>query len=86
MRHAAEHDGDLQAEAVRKITEALGDLACEFARRAQHENARAPSRRGAPVGCEPVEDRQREGRRLAGAGLSDADEIPAFHQGGIAWA
>ena len=73
MRHAAEDDRDLEPEPVRKVAEALGDLAREFARRAQHEDARAASRRRAPVDREPVKDRQREGRCLASAGLSDAD-------------
>ena len=81
MRHAAEHDGDLQPKPVRQVAEALGDLAREFARRAQDEHARAASRRRAPVGHDPVEDRQCEGRRLAGACLSDADEVAALHQG-----
>ena len=80
MRHAAEHDRDLQPKSVGQVTEALGDLACEFAGRAQDEHTRAASRRWAPVGDEPVEDRQREGRRLAGAGLSDADQVAALHQ------
>ena len=41
MRHAAEHDRDLQPKPVGQVTEALGDLAREFTRRAQHEHARA---------------------------------------------
>ena len=81
MRHAAEHDRDLQSKPVGQVTEALGDLAREFTRRAKHEHARAASRRGPSVGHDLVEDRQREGRCLAGACLSDADEILAFHQG-----
>ena len=81
VRHAAEHDRDLERKPVGEVAEALRDLARKFARRAQHQHARAASRRRAPVGCEPVEDRQREGRRLAGAGLGDADEIAACHQG-----
>ena len=81
MRHAAEHDGDLEAKAVRKIAEALGDLAREFPRRAQHKDASPASRRRAPVSHKPMKDRQREGGRLAGAGLGDADEIAALHQG-----
>ena len=80
MRHAAEHDRDLQAKSIGQVAEALGDLAREFTRRAQHEHARAASGRRAPVGDDPVEDRQGEGRRLAGPGLSDANEIPALHQ------
>ena len=80
MRHPAEHDCDLEAKSIGEIAKALGDLAREFTRRAQHEHAGAASWRRAPVGHDPVEDRQGEGRRLAGAGLSDANEIPALHQ------
>ncbi len=81
VRHAAEHDRDLERKPVGEVAEALRDLARQFARWAQHEHARAASRRRAPVAHEPVEDRQREGRGLAGAGLGDADEIAALHQG-----
>ncbi len=81
MRHAAEDDCDLQPQAVRKVAEALGDLACEFASGAQHEHARAASGRWAPVGHDLVEDRQRKGRGFARACLSDANQIPALHQG-----
>ena len=80
VRHAAEHDRDLERKPVGEVAEALGDLARQFARRAQHENARAASWRGAPVGRELVENREREGCGLAGAGLGDADEIAACHQ------
>ena len=80
VRHAAEHDRDLERKPAGEVAEALGDLAGQFARRAQDQHARAASRRRAPVGREPVEDRQREGRGLAGAGLGDADEIAALHQ------
>jgi hypothetical protein len=80
MRHTAEDDRDFQPKPVRQVAEALGDLAREFAGRAQHENARAASWCGAPVVHDPVEDRQREGGRLAGACLSDADQVVALHQ------
>ena len=82
MRHAAEDDRDVERQAGREVAEALGDLAGEFARRREHEHARPAARRGLLVGDEAVEDRQREGRRLAGAGLGDADQIAALHQNG----
>ena len=81
VRHAAEHDRDLERKPVGEVAEALGDLARQFARRAQHQYARAAFRGRAPVGRKPVEDRQGEGRSLAGAGLGDADEVAALHQG-----
>ena len=82
MRHAAEDDGDVERQAGREVAEALRDLAGEFARRGEHENARPAARRGPLVGDEAVEDRQREGRRLAGAGLGDADQVASVHQDG----
>ena len=80
MRHAAEHDGDRERQAGGEIAKALRDLACEFARRAR---GRARARRRAAPDADwrgVVEDRQRESGGLAGAGLSDADEIAARHQ------
>ena len=82
MRHAAEDHGDLERQPRREIAETLRDLAGEFARRAEHERACSELRRRAGIGEELVEDRQREGGRLAGAGLRDADEIAALHQSG----
>ena len=82
VRHAAEDDGDVERQAGREVAEALRDLAGEFARRGEHENARPAARRGPLVGDEAVEDRQREGRRLAGAGLGDADQVASVHQDG----
>jgi len=82
VRHAAEHDRDRERQAGAEIAEALGDLAGEFARRAEDEHAGAAARRGARVGEEMVEDRQREGGGLAGSGLGDADEVAPGHQRG----
>ena len=79
-RHAAEDDGDFQVKAVRQILEALGDLARQFAGGAQHQHAGAAQGGRATVGNQLVEDRQREGRGLAGAGLGDADEVAPLHQ------
>ena len=78
--NAAEHDRDLERQPVGKVAEALRDLARQFPRRAQHQRAHAAPGRGAPVGREAVEDRQREGRRLSGAGLGDADQVAAFEK------
>src|SRR5271170_3533098 len=82
VRHAAEDHGDLERQPRREIAETLRDLTGEFARRAEHEGPCSELRRRAGIGEQLVEDRQREGRRLASAGLGDADEIAALHQRG----
>ena len=81
MRHAAEDGGDRQGKSRAKAPEALGDLARQFARRAQNQHAAAMLRSRPRVRRKIVEDGQREGRCLAGAGLGYADEIAARHDG-----
>ena len=62
--------------------EALADLGGELAGRRQNERA-AGARSGAALDLgQTVEDRQREGRGLAGAGLGDAEQIAALQQFG----
>ena len=56
---------------------ALENLAGQLARRAQHEHAGMPPLGTKAARGKMVKDGQREGRRLAGAGLGDADEIAA---------
>ena len=72
----------LKGRPAGEIAEALRDLAGEFARRAEDERARSALGRRTRIGEKLVEDRQREGGRLARARLGDADEIAARHQGG----
>ncbi len=55
--------------------EALDDLRGELAGRAQHQHAAGARFGPARVLGEMIEDRQREGRGLAGSGLCDADDI-----------
>jgi hypothetical protein len=55
------------------LLEALLDLHAQFARRRQDQRPGPPRTAG-----EAVEDRQRERRRLAGAGLGEADEVAAL--------
>ena len=62
--------------------EAFGDLAREFARRAQHQHAGAAAGGRLGMGQKVMENRQSEGGGLAGAGLGDADEIAAGHDRG----
>ena len=80
--HAAEHDGRAQLEEAAIGAEALRDLAGQFAGGAQHEAAAALAGRRALVGIEALENGKREGGRLAGAGLGDAQDVAALeHEG-----
>ena len=65
----------LRAQIVAVGLEALDDLRRQLARRAQHQHAAATLLRPLLVLGEVIEDRQREGRGLAGAGLGDADDV-----------
>ena len=73
MGDAAKDDGNGDAEMAPVAAEALADLRAELARGREHENAAAATRRGARVGGEAMQDRQREGGCLAGASLRDAE-------------
>ena len=77
VRDAAVHDGDGEAGVAAVGLEAVGDLRRKLARRRQHEHARMVARRRPAVGGEAVQDRQREGRGLAGARLRDAHQVAA---------
>jgi len=57
--------------------EAVENLPGQFARGAQHQHAAGLGLRLCPVLQDAMEDRQREGRGLAGAGLGDADHVTA---------
>ena len=83
-RHAADDERGLDAHVAAIGAEAFEDLAGQFARRAEHQHARALLLQRLPVGGEPVEDRQRERGGLAGAGLRDADEV-ASGRGRSGW-
>jgi len=81
--HAAEDDGVLEGRVPAVCAEALRDLGGQLPRRREHEDADgAPT--GPTPGCslEAVQDRQREGGRLPGAGLGAADQVlPLEHDG-----
>ena len=74
-RHAA--DGERRGEPhVAAIgVEAVEDLPGQLAGRAQHQHAAALRLHLDAVLQQAVQDRQREGRGLAGAGLGDADHV-----------
>ncbi len=85
-RHAAdgERRGDMQMTAIG--LNAVEDLRREFARRAQDQRAAGLFLQRQSVGSDAMQDRQREGGRLAGAGLGDADDVLAGDGDGIVWA
>jgi hypothetical protein len=85
-RHAADRQRRGEAHVAAIGVEAVEDLARQFAGRAQHQHAAGS---WAAAGCgsrRAVQDRQREGRGLAGAGLGDADDVAAGSASGMVWA
>ncbi len=77
---AAEDDGDAQLGVRRVALDVVGDLVGELARRCDHERAHRMARRrhaGVLVRQHLVQQRQRERRRLAGAGLGRAHDVAA---------
>ena len=77
---AADDDGDANAGEAPIGAKARGDLGGQFARRSEDQRARRL--RGGPLRIEQeaVDDRQREGRGLAGARLCDAEQILVLQQ------
>ena len=59
--------------------EAVEDLARQFAGRREHQHAAGLGLRPDAVFQNAVQDRQRKGCGLAGAGLGDADDVTAGH-------
>ena len=59
--------------------EAVGDLAGQFTRRREHQHAAGFLVGPQPLGVQVIDDRQREGRGLAGSGLRNADDVAALH-------
>ena len=73
---AADQQRDVELVVLAVLDEVLLDLRGEFARRLEDQRARH-ARAGAAL-FEPRQHRQHEGRRLAGAGLGDAEHILAL--------
>ena len=76
-RHAADRQRRGQADVAAIGVEAVEDLARQFAGRRQHQHAAGLGLRLDTVLQNAVQDRQREGCGLAGAGLGDADDVTA---------
>ena len=63
------------------VAAAFVDLDRQFARRREHQCLDRAPPFGARLGREQLEDRQREGRRLARPGLGAAQQVAAFECG-----
>ncbi len=76
--HAAVDHGAAKRHMFSVVAEAFRHLDRELARRREHERPHRVARgrrRGAGVGRQPLQDRQREGGGLAGAGLRARHEV-----------
>ncbi len=76
---AAEHHRGGVGQVAAVIAERFGDLVGELAGGREHQHPAAAARGAAVRERQAVQDRQREGRGLAGAGLGDAAEVAARH-------
>jgi hypothetical protein len=77
----ADHHAEAQAEALAVGVEAPPDLHRQLTSRCQHQCPRALGLGAFLGGGEMLQQRQREGGRLAGAGLGDAQHVAALQQG-----
>ena len=74
----AEDDGGALAQMASIGSEAFPDLEGQLAGRGQHQDARGLAPDGGGFFCgKALQDRQRKGGGLAGAGLGDAQEVTA---------
>ena len=78
-RHAADGKRRPDAQMAAIGAEAVENLPGQFTRRAEHQDAAALVRDRPRVGGQMMQDRQREGCGLAGAGLRNSDHIAARH-------
>ena len=80
VAHAADDGAEAQAEAAAVGVEAARDLDGKLAGRREDERARALGLGAFAGSGEVLQHGQREGRRLAGAGLGDAQNVTALQQ------
>ncbi len=74
---AAEDRGDVQPQVAAVVLDAFRDLHGELAGRHQHQGARLARALGRGFLRQPLQQRQAEGGRLAGAGLGGAQHVVA---------
>lgn len=80
LANAPEDRGNAEVQMATKYLEPIGNLADEFTRRSQNEHAGSILRCGAWVSRQTMEQRQREGRRLARSRLSHSQQIAALQK------
>ena len=80
--NAAEDDSDRQPHEAAIGFGHPGDLRRQLAGRREDQHPDLAGLGNVTIGREPVERGQHEGRGLAGAGLGDAEQIPAAEHGG----
>ena len=76
LSHAAKDDGAAQLQVLAVGFKAFADLQSQLPGRGQDQRTDSALAAGC-VGGEPIQHGQRKGRRLAGAGLGAAHQIPA---------
>src|SRR5215472_3369902 len=81
-RHPANCQRSPDAQMTPVGTETVEDLTRKLPRWAQHEDAATLTHRRPGIGGETMEQRQGEGGRLAGSGLSNSDHVAARHDDG----
>ena len=77
-RGAADDGGDLDGGALGENLKVFSDLADQFARRRKDQGAHVARRRRVADVEQAVQQRQAEGRRLAGAGLGQTHQVAAL--------
>jgi hypothetical protein len=80
-RHTADRERRADPEMAAINAKTVEDLTGQFARRAQHQDAAALAQARPGIRGKLMQDRQSKGRRLAGPGLGDSDNIAARHDG-----
>ena len=79
---AAEDNGGAEVKLPAISAKAIVDLARKLARRRENKRMRTSGGARPSLLGQAMQNRQREGRGLAGAGLSDAKQIPALYEKG----
>ena len=82
LADAAEDHGVAQLQVAAVGREARLDLGGELAGRGQHQGAAGPGPGAARLAGQALQDRQREGGGLAGAGLGAAEQVAALRADG----
>ena len=81
MANAADDRGHADLREAAVGAEGFRDLGDQLAGRGQHQRAAHGRAVRDGVGEHALDDGEREGGRLAGAGLGDAEQVAAFEQG-----